>query len=216
MSTALIAVDIQNDFVPGGALPVAEGHLVVPVINQLMRQDFDVVVATKDWHPADHGSFAAQHAKAPGDRVILGGIEQILWPTHCVQNSWGSDFAPGFDMAHLHKVFYKGSDKNIDSYSVFFDNGHHKGTGLVEYLLERNVRAVYIAGLATDYCVKFSVLDALKLGFTTYVIQDACRGVDIAPQDSENALKDMQSAGAQIIFSHEVEHCLKSAEKQTT
>ena len=164
---ALILVDIQNDFLPGGALPVAEGDQIVPIVNRLLPA-FEIVVATKDWHPANHGSFAANHpGKKPGEVIELHGLPQTLWPTHCVQDTPGAAFAPGFDTLRIRQVFRKGTDAGIDSYSGFFDNGHRKATGLGDFLKARQVEEVFIAGLATDYCVKFTALDAVGLGLKT-------------------------------------------------
>ena len=162
---ALILVDLQNDFLPGGALAVPEGDRVIPVANKLQAH-FDLVVATRDWHPPDHSSFAANHhGQKPGDWIDLDGVSQILWPPHCVQNSHGADLAAGLDTSKVRKVFFKGTDPRIDSYSTFFDNRHLKSTGLGDYLRERGVDEVYLMGLATDYCVKYSALDARGLGF---------------------------------------------------
>lgn len=206
MKKAFIIVDIQNDFLPGGSLPVQDGNKIIPIINKLLqhKDTFDVVVATKDWHPHDHGSFANTHGKHPGDVIKLEGIEQILWPVHCVQQSVGADFAPELDESNIHKVFYKGTEKNIDSYSTFFDNEHWKSTGLDDYLRNQDVTDVYVAGLATDYCVKYSVLDARHLGFNTFVVKDACRGVNLHKGDAERAFKEMQKAGAHLIDSSEL------------
>lgn len=198
---ALILVDIQNDFLPGGALAVQEGNQIIPVVNELLNKPFDVVIATKDWHPKDHGSFASVHKKRAGEWVNLDGVEQILWPDHCIQNTWGAEFGPGWDTSKVHKVFYKGTEKNIDSYSTFFDNGHRKSTGLDIFLRQQNIHTIYIAGLTTDYCVKFSVLDAAKLGFDTYVILDACRAVNLRPEDESKAVQEMVEAGASVITS---------------
>jgi nicotinamidase/pyrazinamidase len=201
---ALILVDIQNDFLPGGALAVPEGDQIVPVVNELQRH-FPLVVATQDWHPATHGSFAANHpGREPGDMLELHGLPQILWPTHCVQRSAGAEFAPALDRAGWARVFPKGTDPQIDSYSGFFDNGHRQSTGLGEFLRERGVTQVYVAGLATDYCVKFTVLDALQLGFKAHLIEDACRGVDLQPGDVTRAVEAMRAAGAKIITSAEI------------
>jgi nicotinamidase/pyrazinamidase len=198
--SALIVVDLQNDFIPGGALPVKDGDKVIPLIDQLVKLPFKVKVATKDWHPSNHGSFASNHKnKQPGDLIQLRGIEQILWPKHCVQNTQGSEFSPGWDFNQIEKVFFKGTDPTIDSYSTFFDNGHLKSTGLGDYLIEKEIKDIYIAGLATDYCVKYSVLDSLKLGFKTHVIVDACRGVNLKPTDSDEAIRQMREAGAGIV-----------------
>lgn len=201
---ALLLVDLQNDFLPNGALPVKEGDQVLPVVNRLLDLPFDIVVATKDWHPPDHGSFAKTHQKKPGEKIILNGLDQILWPVHCVQNTAGAEFSKDWKSQKAQKIFYKGTDKNIDSYSTFFDNGHLKSTGLEEFLREHSIENVYIAGLATDYCVKYSVLDALQLGFKVHVITDACRAVNLKEGDEELALKEMALAGAKMTTSKQV------------
>jgi nicotinamidase/pyrazinamidase len=201
---ALIIVDVQNDFCPGGALAVPEGDRVVPVINRLQPQ-FNLVVATQDWHPPDHGSFAASHeGRKPGEVIELAGLEQILWPVHCVEHTQGADFHADLDRARIAAVFQKGTDPGIDSYSGFFDNGHRKATGLAEYLKERRVADLYLCGLATDYCVKFTALDAVGLGFATYLIENACRGVNLQPDDVVRAVKEMRSAGVRVIRSGDV------------
>lgn len=213
-SNALIIVDLQNDFIPGGSLAIKEGHRIIPIIDRLLAQPFDVKVATKDWHPKDHGSFASNHpGRKVGDVIDLQGIQQILWPVHCVQETTGSEFAPGWDAAKVERVFHKGTDPNIDSYSTFFDNGHRKSTGLHDYLRSKNVDTIYIAGLATDYCVKYSVLDSRLLGFTTYVISDACRGVNLMPGDTERAFEEMRRSGASIITIDEVTRQLQEKTK---
>lgn len=193
---ALILVDIQNDFLPGGALAVPNGNEILPVIEKLTKLPFDFIIATKDWHPLDHVSFATNHNKAPGSKIKLGSMEQILWPVHCVQDTLGAELASGPYTAKISMIFHKGTDKSIDSYSTFFDNGHMKSTGLADYLKKHHVKELFIAGLATDYCVKYSVMDALHLGFKTYIVTDACRGINIKPQDSKKALDEMQTAGA--------------------
>lgn len=201
---ALVMVDIQNDFLPGGALAVPEGDQIIPIINRL-PEHFDVVVATQDWHPPEHGSFAANHlGRKPGDIVPLEGLEQILWPVHCVQETRGAAFAPGLDRRRVERIFHKGIDPRIDSYSTFFDNAHRRSTGLGDYLKARGVSDVYLAGLATDYCVKYSALDARHLGFSTYVIEDACRGIDLVPGDVQRAIEEMKRAGVRMIRSGEV------------
>lgn len=201
---ALICVDIQNDFCPGGSLEVREGDQVVPVANRLM-EDFDLVVATQDWHPANHKSFAAMHPwRYPGDVIDLNGLEQILWPIHCVQGSFGAEFAPGLNTNSFEKVFVKGTDQEIDSYSGFFDNGHRKATGLGDYLKDKGVQEVYILGLALDVCVKFTVLDAVGLGFKTYLVEDGCRGVNLNEGDSDKAISEMREKGAIIVQSDEI------------
>ncbi len=201
---ALILVDLQNDFLPSGALAVPDGNEVVPVAN-LLQLHFDRVVATQDWHPADHGSFAANHAgRSPGDLIELGGQPQILWPVHCVQGTPGAELAPGLERPKIEKVFFKGVDREVDSYSAFFDNAAQRSTGLGEYLRDTGVGEIYVMGLATDYCVQFSAIDAAKLGFTTYAIEDGCRGVDLQPGDSERAFVTMRRAGVELVSSGEI------------
>jgi nicotinamidase/pyrazinamidase len=195
---------LQNDFLPGGALAVPQGDEVVPIANRLARH-FNLVVATQDWHPADHGSFAANHpGKKPGERVQLAGLDQILWPTHCVQGSRGAEFSPQFETAKVARVFRKGTDPSLDSYSGLYDNAHRKATGLGDFLKERGVTDVYIAGLATDYCVKYTAQDAVALGFNVHVIADACRGVNLRPDDSQRALEELRQRGVQVVNSGDV------------
>jgi nicotinamidase/pyrazinamidase len=198
---ALILVDIQNDFLPGGALPVPRGDEVVPVANALIDSGrFKLIVATQDWHPANHGSFASQYVgKAVGEVIQLAGLPQVLWPDHCVQDTGGALFAPGLNTRAITRVFHKGTNPQIDSYSGFYDNGHRKGTGLAEYLRGLEVKEVCIVGLATDYCVKFTALDARRLGFETTVVIDGVRGVDLRPGDSERAIEEMRAAGVSCV-----------------
>ena len=199
MKEALIVVDVQNDFIPGGALAVPEGDLIVPVANQIMRR-FDLVVATQDWHPPDHGSFASRYpGKRPGDFVELNGRQQILWPDHCVAHSSGAAFVSGLDVDGIAHVVRKGMDKRVDSYSGFFDNDHRKTTGLGEYLRNQAVDQVAIMGLATEYCVKFTALDARRLGFKTRLIREGVRGVELNPGDCEKAITAMRDAGVRIV-----------------
>mgnify|MGYP000889278234 CR=1 FL=1 len=195
---ALILVDLQNDFLPGGALAVTEGDQVIPVANRLM-DDFEVIVATQDWHPPDHGSFAANHpGKQPYERIDLNGLPQVLWTVHCVQGTPGADFAPGLRVDRITKVFRKGTDPEIDSYSGFYDNGHRKSTGLGEWLREQGVKRLTLCGLATDYCVKFTALDALVEGFEVTLHLPASRGVELAPGDVDEAVAEMRSNGVII------------------
>jgi nicotinamidase/pyrazinamidase len=202
--TALILVDLQNDFLPGGALAVPHGDEVIPLANELQPR-FDLVLATQDWHPPDHGSFAPNHpGKKPGDRIILDGIEQILWPVHCVQNTHGAEFAPSFDTARIAHVFHKGTERNIDSYSTFFDNAHRRHTGLAHYLEKREIKDIYLMGLALDYCVKYSTLDARQFRLNTHVIVDGCRGIELEPGDVDRALDEMKHAGAVLLKSKEL------------
>jgi len=200
-TTALILVDLQYDFMPTGMLPVAEGDRVVPIANKLMPH-YSTVVATQDWHPGDHGSFAANHPwRKPGQVIELNGLQQVLWPIHCVQGTWGADFVDELDAERISKVFQKGTDPGIDSYSGFYDNGHRKSTGMAEWLKEQGVEEVHVLGLAADFCVKFTVLDALSEGFATTLIQDATRGVNLETGDVAQAIEDMAAAGAEVMDS---------------
>lgn len=195
---ALLLIDIQNDFLPGGALAVPAGDEIVPVANRLMGE-YELVVATQDWHPADHQSFAAQH---PGKRALevikLDGLDQVLWPTHCVQHSWGAAFAPTLNQIRIHHVVQKGIDRCVDSYSGFFDNARRRETGLERYLRSRSVDTVHIMGLATDYCVKATALDAVELGFHAVLLTTGIRGVNLHPGDSQQAIDQMRAAGVAI------------------
>ncbi len=195
---ALILVDVQNDFLPGGALAVPDGHAVVPVINRLQPR-FPLVVATQDWHPPNHGSFAANHpGKSVFEQIELNGLPQTLWPVHCVQGTPGAALAPGLSRDRIARIFQKGTDAGIDSYSGFFDNGHRRATGLADWLKAKGVTEVHVCGLATDYCVKFTALDAVGAGFKAYLIEDASRGVNLRPGDVERAIAEMTSAGVVI------------------
>ena len=198
---ALILVDIQNDFLPGGALAVPDGDAVIPVANALQAR-FPLVVATQDWHPANHGSFAANHpGKNVFEQIELNGLPQTLWPVHCVQNTPGAALAPVLQQDRIAKVFQKGTDPGIDSYSGLFDNGRRKSTGLAEWLKEKEVDEVFVCGLATDYCVKFTALDAVQCGFKTWVIEDASRGVNLRSDDVKKAIAEMKRAGVGIVQS---------------
>ncbi len=203
MTKALILVDLQNDFLPGGALAVGDGDAVVPIANALMRGGcFDCVVATQDWHPADHASFAVNHdGRSVGDVVQLADVDQILWPVHCVQGSEGAGFSGALDVGRINEIVRKGTDARVDSYSGFFDNDNRTATGLSDVLQRRDVTEVHVMGLATDYCVKFTVLDACTLGFATFVIEDGCRGVELSAGDCARAMEEMQRAGAVIATS---------------
>ena len=202
---ALIIVDVQYDFVTGGKLEVPNGEQVIPVVNILSKR-FELVVATQDWHPANHKSFASNHPdKNPFDVITLNGLEQVLWPDHCVQGSRGAEFHEQLDLNRVEGIFRKGMDREIDSYSGFYDNGRKKSTGLSGYLKERQVETVYVCGLAGDYCVFFTARDALKNGFKTIVIEDATRPID--KNGFENAKKDIVTLGGAIVNS---EHILRS------
>lgn len=195
---ALIVTDIQNDFLPGGALPVPRGDEVVEVANRLMER-FERVVATQDWHPPDHESFASRHAGHHVDEVILlHGRAQILWPDHCIQDTPGADFAPGLERGRIHHVIRKATDREIDSYSAFFDNDHVHATGMHDLLRREGIDGISIVGLATDYCVRYTALDAVHLGYDTTVILQGCRGIEREPGDIDRAIAEMKAAGVRI------------------
>lgn len=198
---ALIMVDLQNDFCQNGSLAVEGADSIIPLANQLQSY-FDIVIATKDWHPEDHMSFAVNHpGKKVGDIIHLNQLEQVLWPSHCVQETKGAAFHPQLDTSRIQKIFYKGIDKTVDSYSAFFDNAHLRSTGLADFLLKEEISHIYIMGLATDYCVRFTCLDSVHLGFNTHIIEDACRGVELKPGDVQAALNEMQDEGVKILQS---------------
>ncbi len=198
---ALILVDLQNDFMPGGALAVREGDQVVPVANALISR-FPLVIATQDWHPANHESFAASHAgRRPGDLIDLHGLAQVLWPTHCVAGTPGAELHQGLYRAGITETVRKGMNPQVDSYSGFFDNGRRQATGLEPLLRRHGVTEVVIMGLATDYCVRYTALDAVRLGFKTRLVRDGCRGVELQAGDVERALNEMQQAGISICLS---------------
>ena len=206
VKNALLIIDIQNDFLPGGSLAVPKGDEIIPVVNKLQKK-FELIVATKDWHPKNHKSFASQHRnKQYGDVIILNEQKQILWPDHCVQNSLGSEFPATLNTGKIERIFYKGTDKNIDSYSSFLDNDRKKKTGLEEYLKQKQVKDIYIAGLATDYCVKCTAFDGKTAGFNVFVIEDACRGVDLNKGDAKKALKEMEDRGIKMLKSMGIEN----------
>lgn len=196
----LLLIDIQNDFLPGGALAVPDGDQVIAVANdQIVSADH--VVATQDWHPPGHGSFASQHAGVGvGDVFDLNGLPQIGWPDHCVQGTSGAEFADAIDVSRINHVSQKGTDSQIDSYSGFFDNGKRQSTDLDAYLKSIGTTELNILGLATDYCVKFSVLDAIELGYKTTVLVAGCRGVNLNAGDVDNAIEEMRLAGATIVL----------------
>jgi nicotinamidase/pyrazinamidase len=201
MKRALLLIDIQNDFLPGGPLAVPDGDAVIEVANRIIPS-FKLIVATQDWHPPDHGSFAANHpGRQVGDQVELGGLPQILWPVHCIQNTRGAEIADGLIERERFVVFRKGVLPNIDSYSGFFDNGHRNATGLEAFLKKADVSHLYLMGLATDYCVKFTVVDACRLCFQAHVVQDGCRAVNLQPGDDARAFAAMCAAGAELTTS---------------
>lgn len=199
MKKALLLIDLQNDFCPGGALPVNEGDHVIAVANRAIEACVAAgitVIASQDWHPENHGSFAVNANTKVGEIGELNGCTQIWWPVHCVQGTAGADFHPALNQSAIQWIVQKGTDSEIDSYSAFFDNGHQRKTELNEWLQANHITHLTILGLATDYCVKFSVLDAIALGYHTEVLVDGCRGVNLSPDDSESALREMAQQGA--------------------
>ena len=196
---ALLLIDVQNDFLPGGRLAVPAGDEILPLVNALQPQ-FDLVVATQDWHPAGHQSFASSHAgRQQFEQIDLHGLPQVLWPDHCTQASEGAALAPALHTERIEAIFRKGMNPEIDSYSAFFDNGHRKSTGLADYLRGRGVTEVVVAGLAADYCVYYSALDALAAGFATTVVTDATRA--ISADGWAVAQADLQQRGGRLLTS---------------
>jgi nicotinamidase/pyrazinamidase len=194
---------MQNDFMPGGALEVPDGDEVVPVVNDLLPK-FDLVVATQDWHPEDHKSFASQHeGKEPLEVINLNGLEQTLWPDHCVQESEGARFHDDLNFKPIETIFRKGMDREIDSYSGFYDNDRRKSTGLEAYLNGKAGSDIYFAGLAAEVCVYYSMQDALEIGFNAFLIEDATRPLD--QEDFNAAKEDILSRNGNIIVSDDIE-----------
>ena len=194
---ALILIDIQNDFLPGGSLEVPKGDEIIDNVNSIM-DNYNIVVATKDWHPKDHISFASNHKnKNVGQIIKINNLDQMLWPDHCIKDSKGSEFPKKLNSHKIHKIFYKGVDSDIDSYSGFYDNGKIRSTGLSNFLKKSNINQVDIVGLATDYCVKYSSIDAYNEGFKTKVLCSCVRGISV--QTTEIAFKEMKDMGISII-----------------
>lgn len=200
MMEALILVDVQYDFMPDGALGVKKADEVIPIINGFIGA-FSLVIASQDWHPENHVSFAKTHGKEVGEKVKVDGIEQILWPVHSVQHTHGAALVKELNKDRIHKYFHKGDDPGIDSYSAFFDNEHLRETGLDEFLREKNVTKIFLAGLTTEYCVLYTAMDGLDLGYEVAVILDACRGVNLDPNDEKHAVEKMRKAGVEIVHS---------------
>jgi len=194
---ALVIIDVQNDFLPGGSLAVKEGDQVIAVANEAAAR-FELVVATQDWHPQAHKSFASNNGKRVGELIEMDGLPQVMWPDHCVQHTRGAEF-PESLTKKIDKIFRKGTNTSIDSYSGFFDNGHKQATGMGAWLKAQNVTAVTLLGLATDYCVKLTALDARQLGFDTSVIVAGVRGVELQAGDIEQAFTEMRAAGCKLI-----------------
>lgn len=194
---ALIVVDIQNDFLQGGSLAVPVGNEIIPVINSI-QEKFDLVVATQDWHPKGHKSFASQHSnKSVYDKIDLNGIEQVLWPDHCVQGTVGAEISSELNQNKIEAIFRKGMNTIIDSYSGFYDNGKLKCTGLGDFLKGRGVKEIFVCGLAADYCVYFTAKDALELGFTSTIIENATKAIDVS--NFENIKRNFIQNGGNII-----------------
>lgn len=201
--TALLVIDVQNDFTPGGQLAVPEGDLIVPLINRLGGL-FKQVVIAQDWHPTGHASFASSHpGRKPNDVIQLPYGEQTLWPQHCVQGTAGAEFHPELDLPHAQLIIRKGCNPDIDSYSAFLEADRRTTTGLAGYLKERGVDTVYMVGLALDFCVMFSALDARAAGFNTFVVLDACRAIDMNGSLAA-AMERMQTAGVGLIQSNQL------------
>ncbi|CAG9420634.1 bifunctional nicotinamidase/pyrazinamidase [Providencia alcalifaciens] len=203
MKSALLLVDLQNDFCTGGALAVKQSEQVIETANQVIEQcqkQGITVIASQDWHPENHLSFAANSGQPVGTLGELNGLPQVWWPIHCVQGSHGADFHPELNRQAIQKVFTKGENPQVDSYSAFFDNDRISQTELHSWLQLQQISHLMIMGIATDYCVKFTVLDALRLGYRVDVLTDGCRGVNLAPEDSQKALAEMQSAGAKLVI----------------
>lgn len=199
---ALIIVDVQNDFLPGGSLAVENGFEIFPAINSIQHK-FDLVVATQDWHPADHKSFASNHpGSKESDEVQLGGLNQVLWPDHCVQQTVGAEFSNQLDTKNIEAIFRKGMDREIDSYSGFFDNGKKKATGLAPYLAGRNITSVFVAGLAADFCVFFTAMDALDSAFKASIITDATMAID--NKSLQNKFDSFVSKGGMLVNSQDI------------
>lgn len=205
MKKALILVDIQNDFLSQGSMAVANSDEILPVVNQLLSMPFDLFVVTMDWHPLQHCSFASTWGKKRGETVSIEGEEQVLWPDHCVEGSQGAKLSDKIIDKKFDFIAYKGSDKDVDSYSAFFDNRRRKSTGLGTFLKQRQVKELYFAGLATDYCVYFSAMDALELGFSVYVILEGCRGIEVFPGDIARVCHELEKKGAKFITVKELE-----------
>ncbi len=200
----LLVVDVQNDFCPGGALAVPEGDRVVPVINRLARR-FEHVAATQDWHPPGHQSFASSHpGRQPFETIEVSYGTQVLWPDHCVQGTGGANFHPDLDLTRAELIVRKGYRAAIDSYSAFFENDRATPTGLAGYLKERGFKRLYLCGLAIDYCVNYSALDAVRAGFEALVVEDACRAIDLEGSLAA-ARRDMAEAGVEVVTSQSLE-----------
>jgi nicotinamidase/pyrazinamidase len=211
MQAALIIVDMQNDFMPGGALAIDDADKIIPIINNAMSF-FSLVIAVQDSHPLGHISFASSHPSAEVYSTIsVQGVEQRLWPEHCIKGTWGALLHRNIHAELIKHTVFKGEDKEVDSYSAFFDNLHKRHTGLDAYLKKSEIDTIYICGVATEYCVLYSVIDALELGYSVFVIADACKGIDLSANDDNNALQIMRKLGADIITSQELYNLAKES-----
>ncbi len=200
MREALIVIDLQNDFLPDHVLGVPEADQIIPLINKLTKK-FSFVVATRDYHPKDHVSFASSHhGKNVGEQVD----DQVLWPEHCIAHTPGAELASALNKEQINLIFDKGSDQNVDSYSAFYNNARIRKTGLDQILRSKGIEKIYLCGVATDYCVLFSALDGIELGFDVTLIVDACRGIDLQPGSSKKAIEMMRSRGVKIITSDQI------------
>ncbi len=200
---ALLVIDVQNDFCPGGALEVPQGDQIIPIVNEL-TQRFPLVVATKDWHPEGHISFASRHeGHEPNEVIQVDGLEQHLWPDHCIPGTSGAEFHPDLDIREINLILHKGNKPDLDSYSGFFENDQQTPTGLESYLRGLGFTHVYVVGLAEDVCVYFTCMDAARIGFITTLIRDATRPVDIPKGSRDKVLASMQDAGVRFAWSKE-------------
>lgn len=200
MKKALIIVDVQNDFCEGGALAVPDADCIIPYINLLLEEnEYDQVVLTQDWHPANHKSFASNNGKNVGETISLNGVPQFMWPDHCVQGTFGADFHSDLNRDKVTHIIQKGKNPEIDSYSAFQDNNHFMKTGLEDFLRYHDIQLVEIVGLALDYCVKFTALDAVNAGFVTCLHFNGTKAVNVKPENGKNAIYDMLERGVTIL-----------------
>lgn len=199
---ALLIIDIQNDFLPKGSLAVEKGDEIIPTVNRIQNK-FDLIIATQDWHPENHKSFALNHPnKDVFDVMNLNGLEQVLWPNHCIQETFGAEFSSELNSKNISAIIRKGMNSEIDSYSGFFDNGKQNNTGLLGLLNDKKVSDVYVCGLAADYCVYYTAKDAVENGFKTYYIEDATKA--IAQENYQNCKEELRSLGVVFVNSNEI------------